>query len=102
MVDPREGPEVYQSCRAAVQQPLFPQRVVNEPEEREEHPLARDRRWRGGPRSTSPNYPYSKRRGPSRERELIEFFGYLEGLPDDPRNRAICDFYGVKPDPEYP
>ena len=102
MVDPRGGPEVHQSCRAAAQQPSPPQRDINEPEEGEEHPLARDRRRRGGPRSTSPTYPCSRRRGPSRERELIEFFGYLEGLPDDLRNRAICDFYGVEPDPEYP
>ena len=102
MVDLRGGPEVHQSCRAAAQQPPSSQQVVNEPEESEQHPLARDRRRSGGPRGTSPTYPCSRRRGPSRERELIEFFGYLEGLPDDLRNRAICDFYGVEPDPEYP
>ena len=74
MVDPLER-EAYQICRADVQQPPSPQQVVKEPEEWEEHPLARDRRRRGVPKSTSSTYPCSRRGGLSRERELIEFFG---------------------------
>ena len=95
--------EVRQDDHLAQQQPPpIPPRAASHGEgEEPSSSLAEDRRRRG-PRSTSPTYPCSRRRGPSRERELIEFFGYLEGLPDDLRNRAICDFYGVEPDPEYP